>query len=497
MKAFLCLLFCAPLGFAELLTEAFWVGPQFNEIAKEVLSQKNNEDPFDSSVTYGDLECELVDFSQAAVEIDKTRFLSAKDQVWNVGKFAEEKMLKEAGSWILYNETTGYLVAFLSPSSLQQLEAILEEQLPALEESLELSLFETTSSSPNLQKNWEDVLKQKESIALAEVVLPQSKNPVVFELPKGPCITAKSKIESYADKAESSYRVSLEVSATGSFGELSGATSLSLRSNSPVYIEAHHLGKSLILQVILRVRFQNGPECSEWHLYEKDEEPLRIEGVQKGWNTQQGDKDLWYWPFDPNILLEGFPRRMHPNHLPANFDHLNSHQSWFDMTEAFRNSGCDFKEGEKLFYAENDELVLTTCQSEETRTIVGMILEKVMKSERFNHLTCLALWNEDGSKSECLSYLIIPTVSSVGSSFQFSQKELLMKVDLQTIGFDYLGRTAIERSFSWRNGQTLFKRNTSGALLLGKIRKETLASRGDQSWWLEVENVEFGADGKF
>ncbi|WP_411846180.1 hypothetical protein AAFN60_00375 [Roseibacillus persicicus] len=361
----------------KLSIEAFWLGKVrfFEEIRPE----------------YGE---EPMTRRAPEVSVGESRFFDEGDVLWDLKAHYEAEGI--SAEWLVYNETTGYLVAKAEEHALGALELRHFPWDHPKNMILEFALFEVVDSRSHWvdwSKHWQGAGKK---LLFEEQIRCRSgeTSEQSFASGGGFAVHVDCQQVLWGDLSAVDVRLRLEVE--GDAKSFTQAIALSLPLGKEQFFEWGGLGegKTWVAKITPTARLVGGPSLSEWHLGKE----LTIGVLEKSpfrWGFQRlrpdGEHQLVMWrvydgfiddialdeedPFAPDGG-EKEPKYpvLTPREVPKALRTYFPREQWRDVSQAFEDSGLEFSNGDAAYLGSLNEIVVVRHRDEGQLDLVDQIL---------------------------------------------------------------------------------------------------------------------------
>jgi hypothetical protein len=235
---------------AELSIEAFWLGEE--RFREEMAPEWQDEMP---------------ERQAGEVSAAESRFIEEGDRLWDLRAHYEGAGFDFEGGWVVYNETSGYLVAKAEPHDLGALELRHSPEKWPQNFRLKWNLFEMEDEREgwvDWKNEWEDT---ERTLLFGTEMTGRSgeTQTLAFEEKEGFEVSLELQVTLYEYGQFCDLRSALEIE-TPSF-DYTLKTGLSLKTGNTSYLELGTVGgtKTLVAELLPEVLLVGGPSRQEWH----------------------------------------------------------------------------------------------------------------------------------------------------------------------------------------------------------------------------------------
>lgn len=487
---------------AELRIEAFWLG----------------EDRFFEEMSSHGL-IKMTELKASQLSPEESRFLSEGDRVWDLIEHYRKAGFELSDGWAVYNESSGYLVVKANVIDLWGIENRHGlETIPKLVE-VRLKVFKVRGMLVgwvDWGENWKDTKAKK----LFATTLSSRSGETASQLLEEVDLEVRFKIQPTIGYDDDSVdlRQALEFTVLGQNYSLN--TGVSLRDGRPIYFELGHFagGANLVATLRSEIRLPGGPPLQEAHLTELKLEGKRTSLPESG---KYGDfsiptggvMQMVAWEVSRTFADDLFPNKEKPDpfatgpeeeepsglkvrsDVPAFLTRAFPKDTWFELTEVFRDSGVSLAEGEFALVSKLRNLLVVASADVVQFDIVDQITESLGPGlPRQFQLACTILEENAAGERKAIAKAVVPVRSGETATLVQTQEFQEWDVEVQpTEG----RRDFVDLRYAISHKSNLDFQVTAGLTLRGRKPSEHLIRERDgQSIFLRLQAVEVDYAGK-
>ena len=499
---FLWMLLLSALQAEEKLSiEAFWLGPE--RFRMEIIPSHFAEIP---------------DRKASNTTPEVSRFINEGDVLWDLKKHYHEFDIGSEKGWIIYNETTGYLVANETQVDLGALEFRHKINQAPKNTRMGIEVFSLNRIKPewvDWRENWEEIEKrllyQTEIICRSSETATQS-----FETKEGLKCNLEYQPNLVDDGSQQDIRLAWETG--GEFGEYQLNCGFRLADDTPYYLEFGSIaeGQTLVARLTTDTILAGGPARVDWHLYEeKAKKPApKNNSFYEGKQLRDEGHTLVYWPvyknffgdLSPNFEQEDDPFGIQPVEIDPKYPVIAKDQTpkvlrkyfpreqWVDRKDVLASIGLEFKDGDFAYFGKLGTILVVKASNVQL-DLVDQIISPLDGDPPPIFKICLSLIKETKVATEAIAKTVLPVRSGEAVFAKWSNPTRSWELEAQpTTGAG--GEVIDIRLLNKYEGEEKFELNSGVSYQLGKPQTLLLRKTEEDSLLLRLEIVKIDLLGR-
>ena len=480
----------------ELSIEAFWLGPErFRmELAPE----------------YGD---KMPERKVSEVQPEESRFIDEGDVLWDLAEHYQQWDIGAAEGWIVYNETSGYLVAKAEAQDLGALELrhSVDEAIKNVRYRLEVFMVgETPAEWVGWRANWKSVEKRllfgtegtgRSGETVTQIFTAEEGLNVSLELQ--PSLGRYGQIHDL--------RIALAIESPSWQCSLNTGFSLVDHQASLLELGTVKSGEALVARVVPDALLVGGPVQGDWHLFENKEQEAALRELSKYSRhlLSESNGHLGYFElpatFIPNLsddeekeidpfsnvesVLPKLRENVDSKALPLELKKYFPHENWTDVSSLLSDSGIDFGEQDFAYFGHVKSILLVRFSDPNSLELVGMIAGPLHYSYRPTIFqTCYTLIRDVRGEQEVFAKSVLMVRSGETATIEWKWDAGSWNLETRpTMGANE--QIYDVRLFSGYERQGKFEINTGVTYKAGEPQEFLLKETDGESFILRLEVV--------
>ena len=485
----------------ELSIEAFWLGEE--RFRTEMTSNYKDGMPPRKVSKLG---------------TEASRFVNEGDVLWDLKEHYQQWDLALEQGWIIYNQTTGYLVAKAPIQELGLLELRHEVSMEPKNVRLGVDVFEVKEATfgwVDWQKKWDEVEKE---LLFTTKGTGRSGQVVIQRFEGEEDLKCKLEFQPTLGADGFFHDVRLAWSFESDSTEYHLNTGLALADQSPYFVELGSVDEVgvRVARFLPETLIVGGPPMRDWHLYENEEDSTDLSFEQCFGGTalrDDGERFCHFWevgswflndlldpvdddPFatserEESSLLEVVDQEDVPSILKKYFPR----EQWTDVQKVFVDSGLDLEAGDFTYFGKLRGILVVGAQDKGTIDIADQIVSPLHCGAPKNFHCCFTLIQEKGGKKRMLAKSILSGRSGETAEVNWKWDSGSWKLEAQpTLGVDYTLYDV--RLFSGFEGEEKFELNSGVTYRHGQVQEFLLKETADGRYSMRLEMVLVNAHGE-
>ncbi|MGJ8725839.1 MAG: hypothetical protein ACSHYB_14875 [Roseibacillus sp.] len=485
----------------ELSIEAFWLGPE--RFRMELAPEYDDEMP------------ERV---AAEVKPEESRFIHEGDVLWDLSEHYRRWDIGAAEGWIVYNETTGYLVAKAPAHELSILELRHKVDIIPKTVRLGVEVFDVEEASlgwTDWQKKW-DGIEKRLLFGIAGVGRSGEVGTQKFKGPEG--LECELEFQSTLDHQDGFHDIQLAWSFGTKSSKYALNTGLVIADQASYFLELGVIdeGGVRVARLVPETILVGGPPMHDWHLFEIEKEVPEVllnRGFGRRLRCDEGGRYLCFWdvgsvmsvhlhepsfddPFaDDDSEETSIPELAAEEKLPSILRKYFPPQKWVDSRKSLEDSGVDLVEEDFVYYGRLQGFLVAGLRNKDQLELVDQMLSELHCGAPKNFQTCFSLLVESGEERKMLAKSILSGRSGETTEVNWNWESGKWKLEAQpTIGGE--GVLYDARLLSDFDDQQKFQFSSGVTYREGVHQEFLLKKTEDERYILRLEMVLVDAFGQ-
>ena len=480
----------------ELSIEAFWLGSE--RFRMEMAPEFDDEMPERVAATVKPEEC---------------LFISEGDVLWELSEHFHNEGFQVKEGWVVYNQTTGYLVAKSNAGTLWALEKGFNPENLAKSITVRLDVFEGEDERAEWV-DWEKKWKEERSDFLfaAEVnglsgqtqTSESKKDDLELSLQVQPTLSSWNVVDLYI--------AATFVNGDGKY-QLNSGFSVQIGEDHFAELGRASEGPSLVARFRVNAVLVGGPLLSRWHLAE---EAGSIVQKEKGQAPEFGDFEIPVptkarvigWEVPPTFAndLSGFfdnasdPYAGEPSTGEDEKKPLKTRlkrreltrcfpsESWLDIKSLLADSGLDFEEEDYALFGQNNNIVVVRSKNPANFHMAQQLTATLGPDPRvLFQVVASVLSGKEGEPSSLLAKAVLPTRAGETVSQTIQKTSSKFEVEFQpTLG---AGGQIVDLRYAvlFSSEESSFNVNSGTTFISGTPQKVLISKAAGESVFLLLQ----------